>query len=108
MTIATPEAAICESLLHEVPAVGGILPRASYETRTMTAIELVRDVNLAMLMGPGLRSLAGLLLACEGRATACLTQCLAVARTRAQFGGGADAARRRSRHHSSPMGRHTR
>lgn len=54
---ATAEAAICESLLHEVPLTGGILPRAEYETRTLTALELQRDVRLAMLMGPGLRRL---------------------------------------------------
>ncbi|MFZ4894338.1 RES family NAD+ phosphorylase [Plantibacter sp. Mn2098] len=54
---ATPEAAVCESLLHDVPLAGGILPLASYATRVMTTLELHRDVHLAMMMGPGLRRL---------------------------------------------------
>ncbi|MGG7466581.1 RES family NAD+ phosphorylase [Plantibacter sp. YIM 135347] len=54
---ATPEAAVCESLLHDVPLAGGILPLANYATRVLTTLELQRDVRLAMLMGPGLRRL---------------------------------------------------
>ena len=54
---ATSEAAVCESILHDVPVTGGSLPEGSYATRTVTAIKLTRSVRLAMLMGPGLRRL---------------------------------------------------
>ncbi|MFC5336907.1 RES family NAD+ phosphorylase [Leucobacter denitrificans] len=54
---ATTEAAICESLLHDTPLTGGILPIAGYATRTITALRLKRELSLAMLMGPGLRRL---------------------------------------------------
>ena len=54
---ATAEAAVCETILHDVPLVGGLLPGGSYMSRTETALSLTRDLNLAMLMGPGLRRL---------------------------------------------------
>ncbi|WP_345183976.1 RES family NAD+ phosphorylase [Microbacterium panaciterrae] len=54
---ATAEAAVCESILHDVPVAGGLLPEGSYATRVETALDLRRDLNLAMLMGPGLRRL---------------------------------------------------
>lgn len=54
---ATAEAAVCESLLHDVPFTGGLLPAAGYVARVETTLELRRDVQLAKLMGDGLRRL---------------------------------------------------
>lgn len=53
----TAEAAVCETLLHDVPLAGGRLRRASYQDRQETKLILKRDVRLAMFMGPGLRRL---------------------------------------------------
>lgn len=54
---ATNDAAICESLLHDTPPAGGLLARSEYVNRTMTDLELQRDVKLAKIMGDGLRHL---------------------------------------------------
>lgn len=54
---ATAEAAVCETLLHDVPLTGGRLSRAQYQSRRETTLVLRRDVLLAKLMGPGLRRL---------------------------------------------------
>lgn len=54
---ATPEAAVCESILHDVPISGGTLPQASYGMRVETALVLKRELRLAMIMGAGLRRL---------------------------------------------------
>lgn len=53
----TAAAAVCETLLHDVPLAGGRLNQATYRGRRETALSLRRDVRLAMLMGPGLRRL---------------------------------------------------
>lgn len=53
----TINAAICETLLHDVPLAGGLLTLDDYAHKTMTAIKTQRELNLAMLMGPGLRAL---------------------------------------------------
>lgn len=53
----TAEAAVCESLLHDVPLSGGTLPTAGYALHVETALELHRDLRLAKLMGDGLRRL---------------------------------------------------
>lgn len=53
----TAEAAVCESLLHDVPLEGGRLGQARYRGRRESTLVLTRDVRLAMLMGIGLRRL---------------------------------------------------
>lgn len=53
----TAEAAVCESLLHDVPLEGGRLAQARYRGRKESLLVLKRDVRLAMLMGSGLRRL---------------------------------------------------
>jgi hypothetical protein len=53
----TAEAAVCESLLHDVPLEGGRLSQARYRGRRESTLVLKRDVRLAMLMGHGLRRL---------------------------------------------------
>lgn len=53
----TAEAAVCESLLHDVPLEGGRLGQARYRGRRESTLVLKRDVQLAMLMGHGLRRL---------------------------------------------------
>lgn len=54
---ATPEAAVSESILHDVPLSGGFLPYGSYAALVETTLELQREVRLAKLMGDGLRRL---------------------------------------------------
>lgn len=54
---ATAEAAVCETLLHDVPLEGGRLSAAKYRGRSETTLVLKRQVRLAKLMGPGLRRL---------------------------------------------------
>lgn len=54
---ASAEAAVCETILHDVPLSGGSLPAASYARYAETALELQRDLRLAKLMGDGLRRL---------------------------------------------------
>ena len=54
---ASAEAAVCESILHDVPLSGGSLPAASYAPYAETTLELQRDLRLAKLMGDGLRRL---------------------------------------------------
>lgn len=54
----TAEAAVCETLLHDVPLQGGRLSRVKYHGRRETTLVLQRDVRLAKLMGAGLRRLS--------------------------------------------------
>lgn len=54
---ASAEAAVSESLLHDVPLRGGSLPAKSYAEYVETKLVLQRDVRLAKLMGDGLRRL---------------------------------------------------
>ncbi|MGN5240282.1 RES family NAD+ phosphorylase [Rhodococcus sp. SJ-3] len=53
----TEEAALAESLLHDIPVGGGILPYAAYADKVMGKIEVTRDLQLASLRGLGLRRL---------------------------------------------------
>lgn len=54
---ATQAAAICESLLHDVPAAGGALEPVQYQDKVMALIRPTRDLRLASLMGLGLRQI---------------------------------------------------
>jgi len=54
---ATPEAAVAESLLHDIPATGGLLPYARYADCVMGLLAVTRDLRLAKLRGTGLRRL---------------------------------------------------
>lgn len=51
------EAAVCETLLHDVPLAGGSLPLGNYAAYIDTSLEVQRDLRLAKLMGDGLRRL---------------------------------------------------
>ncbi len=51
------EAAICESLLHEVPAKGGAIFHADYSTAELGRFTSSKKLNLAQFMGNGLRRL---------------------------------------------------
>jgi hypothetical protein len=53
----TAEAAVCETILHDVPLAGGLLPYARYAPLVETTLLLSREVRLAKLMGDGLRRL---------------------------------------------------
>lgn len=53
----TDEAAVCETLLHDVPLDGGRLRAAGYRGMRESTVVLRRDVRLCALMGPGLRRL---------------------------------------------------
>ena len=54
---ATEDAAICETLLHDVPFAGGDLRPRSYETTVASTIAPTRPLRLAALLGTGLRQL---------------------------------------------------
>lgn len=51
------EAAVAESLLHDIPQAGGILPYSKYADTVMGLIAIRRDVRLAKFNGLGLRQL---------------------------------------------------
>lgn len=51
------EAAVCESILHDVPAKGGNAQHASYRDSGMGRFRPARDLKLAKFMGTGLRQL---------------------------------------------------
>jgi hypothetical protein len=53
----TEGAALAESLLHDIPVDGGILPYAAYADKVMGKIAVTRDLRLASLRGLGLRRL---------------------------------------------------
>lgn len=53
----TESAAVCESLLHDIPMSGGRLPPERYERSVAGALEPVRDLRLATFHGMGLRRL---------------------------------------------------
>ncbi len=53
----TEEAAIAETLLHDIPVEGGVLPYAAYSTKALARLEVTRDLRLAGLHGMGLRRL---------------------------------------------------
>ncbi|KRF07074.1 hypothetical protein ASH00_16140 [Arthrobacter sp. Soil782] len=53
----TEEAAVCETLLHDVPIDGGMLNHDDYGDKVMARLIAGRDLNLASFMGTGLRAL---------------------------------------------------
>lgn len=52
-----PDAAVAETLLHDIPATGGILAYDDYAQRIMSRITTTRSLRLATLHGLGLRRL---------------------------------------------------
>lgn len=54
---ASPEAAVSETLLHEVPATGGRIFFDDYSTKVLGLVRPRRDLRLASFMGTGLRRL---------------------------------------------------
>ncbi|MCW2131708.1 RES domain-containing protein [Arthrobacter sp. VKM Ac-2550] len=53
----TDEAAVCETLLHDVPISGGALRPGDYEDKVMGRLLPRRELRLASFMGTGLRTL---------------------------------------------------
>lgn len=53
----TPQAALAESLLHDIPTEGGALPYSRYADAVMGRLTTTRDLRLASLRGLGLRRL---------------------------------------------------
>ncbi|ORB11022.1 RES family NAD+ phosphorylase [Mycobacterium noviomagense] len=53
----TEEAAIAETLLHDIPVEGGVLPFDKYSTKALARLEVTRDLRLAVLHGMALRRL---------------------------------------------------
>lgn len=53
----TEEAALAESLLHDIPAAGGSLPYGRYADTVMGMLAVTRELHLASLRGLGLRRL---------------------------------------------------
>ena len=54
---ATEEAAVAETILHDIPVGGGILPYDKYARTVMARLQVVRPVRLGILHGLGLRRL---------------------------------------------------
>jgi hypothetical protein len=50
---ATEEAAVAETLLHDIPVSGGILPYGTYARTVMARLQLVRPVRVGILHGLG-------------------------------------------------------
>lgn len=53
----TQQAAVCETLLHDVPVDGGMINHDDYGDQVMARLILVRHLNLASFVGTGLRAL---------------------------------------------------
>jgi RES domain len=53
----TEEAAVAETLLHDIPVEGGDLPYDQYAQKALARLEVTRDLRLAVLHGVGLRRL---------------------------------------------------
>ncbi len=53
----TEVAAIAETLLHNVPVEGGVLPYDRYSRKVLVRLAVTRDLRLAALHGVGLRRL---------------------------------------------------
>ncbi|NVM96113.1 RES domain-containing protein [Arthrobacter wenxiniae] len=53
----TIEAAICESLLHDIPQAGGLLRPRAYRNKVGARLTVGRDLKLASFMGLGLKAL---------------------------------------------------
>ena len=54
---ATEGAAVAKTLLHDIPASGGILPYDAYARTVMARLEITRPVRVGILHGLGLRQL---------------------------------------------------
>lgn len=54
---ATDEASVCETLLHDVPEMGGYIKPPGYRNKVMGLARPTRDLRLARFMGTGLRKL---------------------------------------------------
>lgn len=54
---ATQEAAVAETLLHDVPVTGGYLGYDDYSTKVMTRVRTTRRLRVATFHGLGLRQL---------------------------------------------------
>lgn len=53
----TPEAAVCETLLHDVPVEGGHLRPRAYRDKLAVRLTPARELRLASFLGTGLRAL---------------------------------------------------
>src|SRR5262249_8179429 len=53
----TEDAAIAETLLHDIPATGGVLPYDQYATKVLVRLEVTRRLRVGVLHGTGLRRL---------------------------------------------------
>ena len=53
----TGDAAIAETLLHDIPADGGVLPYDQYAGKALVRLEVTRALSLAVLHGMALRKL---------------------------------------------------
>jgi hypothetical protein len=53
----TEDAAIAETLLHDVPIDGGTLPYDQYATKVLVRLKVTRRLRVAVLHGTGLRRL---------------------------------------------------
>lgn len=53
----TEDAAIAETLLHDIPAEGGLLPYDQYATKVLVRLEVTQRLRVAILHGTGLRRL---------------------------------------------------
>jgi hypothetical protein len=53
----TEEALVAETLLHDIPVEGGLLPYDGYSPNALARLEVTRDLRLAVLHGLGLRRL---------------------------------------------------
>lgn len=51
------EAAIAETLLHDIPVDGGVLPYDQYAGKALVRLDITRALSLAVLHGMGLRKL---------------------------------------------------
>jgi hypothetical protein len=51
------EAAVAETLLHDIPVDGGLLPYDDYSRKALARLRVTRDLRLAVLYGLGLRHL---------------------------------------------------
>lgn len=54
---ATEEAAVAETLLHDIPVSGGILPYDRYARTVMARLHVARPIKVGVLHGLGLRQL---------------------------------------------------
>lgn len=53
----TEDAAIAETLLHDIPVEGGALPYDKYSSKALALLKVTRELRLANLHGMGLRRL---------------------------------------------------